>query len=330
MPKVLFMGDIHPAGHKLFDTRPEFERILFENPTQDDLMAHIGEVEAVIVRKIDLRADAIAKAGKLKIASRHGVGCDNMDVPLLTEKGIPVTVVGDANSTPVAEQAMMLLLAAARRLPKLMAFSRSTDPEVRDDFIDGRNYLDIVELEGKTVLIIGFGRVGRKLARRCAAFDMKVIIADPYVSAADVEASGYSHVSDFKDALGVSDAVILALPADPKAPPLLQAPEFAAMKKGAIFVNIARGTLIDDEAAAAAVKSGHLFNIGVDVWKHMPPELDHPLIGLPDAVLTPHVAALTEECMIRMAEVSVQNIFDFFDGCLDPKMVFNPDVLKKA
>lgn len=330
MPKVLFMGDIHPAGHALFDSRSEFEKVLFVDPTREDLMANIGDADAVIVRKIDLRADAIAKAGRLKIASRHGVGCDNIDVPLLTERGVPVTVVGDANSTPVAEHAMMLLLAAARRLPRIMAFARATDPEIRADFIDGRNYLDIVELAGKTVLIVGFGRIGRKLARRCAAFDMDVVIADPYVPAAAVEAEGWRHVADFHDALGRADAIILALPADPKAPPLLNAPEFAAMKRGTILVNIARGTLIDDEAAAAALREGVLFNLGMDVWKHMPPELDHPLIGIPDTVLTPHVAALTEECMIRMAEVSVQNIFDFFDGRLDPAMVFNRDVLTRS
>lgn len=328
MPKVLFMGDIHPAGHALFDSRPEFEKILFEDPTRDDLMRNIGDADAVIVRKIDLRADAIAIAPNLKIASRHGVGCDNIDVALLTERGVPVTVVGDANSTPVAEHAMMLLLSAARRLPRLEAFARSTDPSVRDNFIDGRNYLDTVEVAGKTILIVGFGRIGRKLSRRCAAFDMKVVVADPFVPAEVVQAEGYDHVADFKDALGAADALILALPADPKAPPIIQAPEFAVMKKGLILINVARGTLVDYAAAAEAVKNGTLFNIGVDVWEHMPPDPDHPLLGLPDAVLTPHVAALTEECMIRMARVSVQNIFDFFDGRLDPKMVFNPDVLK--
>lgn len=327
MPKVLFIGDIHPAGHKLFDTRPEFERVLFENPSKDDLLRNIADADAVIVRKVDLPADVIDKATKLKIASRHGVGCENVDVPALTARGIPVTVVGDANSSAVAEHAMMLILAAARRLPKCMALVRTTEPDERNAFLDRRNYLDMMELEGKTLLILGFGRIGRKLAKRCAAFDMDVVIADPFVAAAVVEEAGYRHVSDFTQAIGEADCVVLALPADPKAPPMFQAPEFAAMKEGAIFVNVARGSLVDDADLAAAVKSGHLFNAAIDVWHHMPPELDHPFLELPDMVLTPHCSALTEACLIRMATISVQNVFDFFDGKLDPRLVFNQGVL---
>ena len=328
MPKVLFVGDIHQAGHRLFDSRPDYERVLFKDPVRADLMEQIGEVDAIVLRKLDLTREVLERAGRLKIVSRHGVGCDNMDVPFLTERGIPVATIGTANADSVAEHAMMLLLAAARRLPHCMDLVRSASDADRVGFLESRDGVGTMELKGRTLLIVGFGRIGRCLATLAAAFDMEIVVADPFVEAVAVEGLGYRHVAGFELALSGADAVALSLPADPKAPPLFQATQFAAMKPGSIFVNVSRGSLVNEADLAEAMGRGHLLGAGTDVWQKLPPGSDHPFMALEGMVMTPHCAAHTEACLSRMAEISVQNVFDFFDGRLDPRLVFNREALR--
>lgn len=331
MPKVLFVGDIHADGHRLFDSRSGFERVLMTDPKPADLLPIVPGVDAIVLRKLNLSTDILDAAQRLKVVSRHGVGCDNIDVDALTQRGIPVMTVGDGNSISVAEHAMMLMLATARRLPACMDLVRSPDSSAeRERFLIARDAVGTMELAGRTLLIIGFGRVGRRLAKLASAFDMELVVADPFVDAGAAEALGYRHVERFENAIGDADCIALCLPAAPGGQPLFQAREFAAMKQGAVFINVARGSLVNEKDLAEAVQRGHLLGAGTDVWQQLPPGPDHPLLSGAGVIATPHCAAHTGSCLGRMAEISVQNVFDYFDGALKRGLCFNPEAVSWA
>ena len=326
MPKVLFVGDIHPDGHRHFDRRAEFERVLFTDPKPSELLDAVPEAEAIVLRKLRLGADVLRRAEKLQMVSRHGVGCDNIDVGALTRRGIPVLTVGDANAVSVAEHAMMLILAAARRLPACMDLLRTAqDGAGREGFLAARDAVGTMELANRTLLIVGFGRIGRRLATLASAFDMDIVVADPFVEPCLPQALGYRHVGRFEEALGEADCLALCLPARPEDKPLFGVRQFARMKEGALFVNIARGSLVDENDLADAVGRGHLLGAGTDVWHDLPPGANHRLLSLPNMIVTPHCAAHTDACLSRMAIVSVQNVFDFFDGKSQHDLCFNPE-----
>ena len=212
------------------------------------------------------------------------------------------------------------MIAATRKLLVMDGLTRTGE-------YNARNAGGLTELWGKTALIVGFGRIGRQVARRCAAFDMTIVIADPYVAREAVEAAGYRYVADFRDALEEADFVTLHLPATPDRSPVMGAAEFAKMKAGAYFINVARGTLFDEDALVDALTSGRIRGVGLDVTREEPPAPGNPLLKLDNVVLSPHSAALTEECTRRMTEVSVRNILDAIDGRLDAAFVVNKEVL---
>jgi D-3-phosphoglycerate dehydrogenase / 2-oxoglutarate reductase len=208
---------------------------------------------------------------------------------------------------------MMLILAVTHRL---IAADRAT----RAGNWGWRNGLQTHEVAGKRLLIVGFGRIGQKLAAMAHGFGMEIAAHDPFIPA-DRWPEGAIRVTDLASGLAEADAVSLHLPRADRA--ILGAPELAAMKPGAVVVNTARGGLVDEVALAEALRSGHLGGAGIEVFNAEPPASDHPLFGLDQAVLTPHNAALTVECAERMAIASVQNVLDFFAGKLDPALVVN-------
>ena len=320
MANVLVAGPIHEAGLALLNARADVNFEMLGNATVADLDSRIANLDALLLRLTPLMADTIARATRLKVVARYGVGYDNVDVDALTRCGIPLAVVGDANAVAVAEHAMGMMIATTRRM---VVMDRGT----RDGRYNNRNASGLSELWGKTVLVVGFGRIGRQTARRCAAFDMTVVVADPYVERQVVEAAGYRYVADFRDVLEDADFVTLHLPANPDGNPIMGAAEFAKMKAGGYFINVARGSLVDENALVAALRNGRLRGAGLDVTRDEPPAPDCPLLELDNVILSPHIAALTDECNQRMTEVSVQNIFDAIDGRLNPDLVVNKEVL---
>ncbi len=320
MAKVLIAGPVHPAGRALLDGRSDIDYELLPQAGEADLKARIAGLDGLLLRLTPLSADTIAEAKGLKVVSRYGVGYDAIDVGALTARGIPLAIVGAANAVPVAEQALGMMIAVARRMVVMDRKTRSSEYHDRDA-------AGLIELSAKTVLVVGFGRIGRLVARRCAAFDMDVVVADPYVGQAEVAGLGYGHVADFRQALARADFVTLHMPGNPDRSPVMTAAEFAGMKPGAIFVNVSRGSLVDEDALAAALTGGRLRGAGLDVTRQEPPPPDCPLIGLDQVIFSPHIAGLTEECARRMSEVSVQNVLDGIDGRLDPELVVIKQVL---
>ena len=260
-------------------------------------------------------AAVINAAPRLKIVSRHGVGFDAVDIAALNKRGIPLAVVGDVNSQSVAEHTMMLILSLAKR-------TLTYDAKTRRSEWNYRNSFDATELAGKTLLLVGFGRIGRSVAKLAEAFGMEVLVHDPFVDETTIRSTGAIPAPDMNSALAQADVISVHIPLSAGGA-LIGAPELAKLKPTAVVVNTARGGLIDEEALATALEEGRLAGAGLDVFTAEPPQRDHRLFGNDRVILSPHSAGLTLESAIRMSESAVQNILDFFAGSLDPKLVVN-------
>ena len=316
MPHVVVAGEIHPAGIAVLEGA---EGVTFENVTDPDpnaYLARLPEADGVLLRTQPLTADAIGNAPRLRIVSRHGVGFDLVDVAALTARQIPLAIVGDVNSRTVAEHTMMLMLAASRRLVDTNRRLRQGDWAQRDEFAPR-------EVDGKRLLIVGFGRIGRALAVRAAPFGLDIHVHDPFVDMSALE--DVTPAPDLTAALGEADIVALHVPKTDT--PILGAEEIAAMKPGSVIVNAARGGLIDEPALLNALEDGRVAAVGLDVFADEPPLPDDPLIAHPRVVATPHSAGLTLECAERMAVAATRNIVAHFAGRLDPALVVNRSVL---
>lgn len=318
MPTVLVAGKIHPSGLALLGSNQGVDVINVEEVSLASYLPHVDRADAVLIRTQPMPAEAIRRAQRLQIVSRHGVGYDAVDVAELDRRRIPLTIVGDVNSRTVAEHAMTLLLAASKRLLRY-------DACVRNGNWNYRNSLEATEIGGRTLLIVGFGRIGRLVAGMAGAFGVTCIAFDPFQGGEAIRAGGAEPVQTLEEGLARADLVTLHLPkAD--AVPLIGAREMALMKPGAILVNTARGGLVDEAAMAAALAEGRLGGAATDVFLEEPPG-ENPLFADDRIVFTPHSAGLTVECAERMAVSAAQNILDFFAGRLDPALIVNRDAI---
>ena len=320
MANIVVAGKLHPSGEALLERlRGEGHTIAYV-PNADDraYAAHMAGAEALVVRTQPVTAEIIAGAPKLRVVSRHGVGYDAVDVPAQNVRGIALTIVGDVNSVSVAELAMTQLLAGAKQL-------RAADHAVRAPGAWGwRNAMSSREVSGKILLILGYGRIGRKLAKMAAGFDMDVRAYDPYLPN-DAWPDGAARVDDLGAALPQADYISVHIPSTGRA--VLGAAEIAAMKPGVILSNTARGGVIDEGALAAALASGQVAAAGLDVFGSEPPAPDHPLLHSDATILSPHMAGISAEAAERMALVSVQNALDYLAGRIDPALIVNKDAL---
>lgn len=320
MPHLLVAGKLHPAGEALL-------RHLAAQGVTHDYVQEVSEpsyaplidrADALVIRTQPLSAATIAKAGSLKVVSRHGVGYDAVDLPALEARGIGLTIVGDVNSISVAEHAMMQLLAAAKRVLR-------ADRAVREPgHWNWRNRLEQQEISGKRLLILGYGRTGRHLARMAAGFQMQVRACDPYLERAGWPDGPVAPVS-MAEGLSWADCISVHVPRGDR--PAIGAAEMALMKPGIILVNTARGGVVDEAALAQALQSGRVGAAGVDVFDDEPPKDGSPLMGCDTAILSPHIAGLTEECSERMAIAAIRNALDFLDGTISPGLVVNQGAL---
>lgn len=320
MPHVLVAGLIHEHGLDVLRRTPGLTFRLVEQVSTDAYAPFVAEADAILIRTQPLPAELIAKAQRLAIVSRHGVGYDAVDVAALNARKIPLTIVGDVNSRAVAEHTLMLLLAAARR-------TVAHDAAIRDGRWNERNRFDAVELDGKELLVLGFGRIGRRVAELARAFGMVVHAYDPFLAPEVIAANGATPATGLMEGLASADYVSLHLPADPQGP-VIGAAQLAAMKPSAILVNAARGELVDEVALDRALHDGKLRHAALDVFRSEPPAAGNPLLSNTRTTLSPHNAGLTQECAARMGAVSAQNIVDFFAGKLNPALVVNREAVQ--
>lgn len=322
MPHILVAGKLHPAGIERLKQAQGFTFTLVEEVSVESYLPHLAEAEAVVIRTQPMTAETIALAPRLKIVSRHGVGYDSVDVKALTSDGIPLCIVGDVNSRAVAEHTLMLMLAVARQAATHDAASRNGNWNVRNRF-------ETVELDAKTLLLVGYGRIGRRVGELARAFGMAVMAYDPFVSQDILAKHGVRPAEDLLKALGEADYVSLHMPGQASGAVIFEE-ELRAMKPSAILINAARGGLVDEQALDRALREGRLFGAGLDVLKAEPPAPDHPLLTNDRVLISPHTAGLTSECAARMAVASVQNVIDYFAGRLDPALVVNASAIGYA
>lgn len=315
MPHVLVAGKLHPSGVDLLRRTVGLTFDLIEEISEPSYAPLIDRADALILRTQPLSAVTVDRAERLKLVSRHGVGYDAVDVTALNARGIPLCVVGDVNTVAVAEHAIMLILAATKRALR-------ADRAVRDPENWGwRNRLEAGEVRGKTLLVLGCGRIGRTLASYAVALGMKVIGHDPWLERAGWPAGSLECVSSLHDALARADVISVHTPKSEQ--PVLGAAELKVTRRGVVIVNTARGGIVNENALAAALASGHVAAAGIDVFADEPPGRGHPLLGFDQVILSPHIAGLTAEGAERLAVYSVQNVIDFFAGHLDPSFIVN-------
>ena len=281
------------AGHEIHD---------FAGQPREALVAALANADALIVRsQVQVDAALIASGPQLKIIGRAGVGIDNIDAVAAERASIRVVNAPNGNTIAAAEQTFALLLALARHVPR-------GDASVRDgEWIRGE--LQGFELRGKRLGIVGLGRIGQAVAKRAAAFDMKVDASDPVVTATQASVLGVT-LQTFDQILTDSDIITLHVPAL-GASPLIGTAEIAKMKRGAVLLNVARGSLVDEQARAAALASGALGGAGIDGFASEPPT-GSPLLTVPHTVLAPHLGAQTVDAQIAVAVEVADQIIKFF------------------
>jgi D-3-phosphoglycerate dehydrogenase len=313
MPHILVAGKLHPVGLQLLKETPDVTFDYVEEVSEVSYAPLIGKADGLIIRTQPLSAATVARADRLKVVSRHGVGYDAVDLAALDARGIGLTIVGDVNSVSVAEHAMMLLLAAAKKVLKADAAVR--DPKQWN----WRNRLEATEISGKGLLIIGYGRIGRHLARMASGFGMEIRAYDPWQLEAGWPEGVARPAVDLLEGLAWADAVSVNVPRADE--PLLGAAELAVMKADAVLVNTARGGVVDEAALIDILRAGRLGAVGLDVFEREPPEEGDPLLTFDRVVMSPHIAGLTLECAERMAIASVRNVLDYLSDSIDQRLV---------
>lgn len=315
MAHILVAGRLHQAGIELLESASGMTFKLIDEISVESYAPHLGGADALLLRTQPLTASLVANAPRLRIVSRHGVGYDAVDVKALSARNIPLAIVGDVNSRAVAEHTLMLMLSAARHTAAHDRAARSGNWNIRNAF-------ETTELDGKHILLLGLGRIGRRVAQLAQAFGMSVSAHDPFVTAETMAGLNVAHVARIHDALAAADYVSLHVPLSPDGP-VIGRRELELMKPTAIIINAARGGLIDEAALDEALRQGRLAAAGLDVLAGEPPPSTDPLLSNPKVTISPHAAGLTAECAARMAIASVQNILDFFAGRLSPALVVN-------
>src|SRR5712671_4766586 len=322
--KIFITESMSQQGRALLKERDDVEIVEFPN------MISAGDFEAMLKAQAPVHGVALGGTGfgepeleaskDMKVVTRIGVGYDAVDVPALSRRKIPLMVAGTANSPSVAEQALFMMLTLAKRAVEMHSI-------VKDGNWNHRLGKLPYDLFGKTVLIVGFGRIGTRTAKRCLAMEMNVLIYDPYKSASEIKAAGCEPVADLDAALPRADFVSIHCPKTSETVGMFNSARLKRMKDTAYLINTARGGIIDEPALHAALVSGKLAGAGIDVFDKEPTPADNPLIKLPNTIVAAHMAGVTREAVDRMSEQTARNILSALDGEPIRQNVINQDVL---
>lgn len=294
-------------------------QVLEAGSPRDVLIDAAQNVDGMLARGSKIMRDVLLSPN-LQVVSRHGVGFESVDVDACTELGVAVCISGDANSQAVSEHAFCLLLACARNV-------RGAH-EIVMNGTWARGDLAGIELYGKTLGIVGIGRIGSRVARQAAAFGMRVLACDPYVGDDVFGEIGAQRV-DLETLLSDSDFVTLHCPLNDQTFEMIGAAELDRMKPTSLLINAARGELIDEPALHTALTTGQIAAAGLDVFHEEPPSVDHPLFQLDNVVCSPHIAGQTEEALIRTSVAAADNILSVFRG-EEPDVLVNRQVLQNG
>ena len=309
-PKILVADPISEIGIEELKADPRLDVDVRIGIKPDELLASAHEYQGIIVRsQTKITADVFAKAANLKAVGRAGVGVDNIDVPAATGAGVVVMNTPGGNTISTAEHAFTLMVSLARHIPQAHASVIAGKWE--------RKKFEGVELNGKTLAILGMGRIGGEFARRAQAFNMRVVAYDPYLSAQRAQTMRVELKETVDEAIAEADFITLHMPLTKETKGMINAERMGKLKPGVRIINCARGGLVEETALAEALKNGQVAGAALDVFETEPPAADHPLFGLPNVVLTPHLGASTAEAQENVGIEVARQIRDYLiDGAV--------------
>ena len=316
MNKIVISHPLYRDGMALLEGKAEI--VITNDGDSDRILDSLIDADAYILRIGKIDRKAIERCEKLKVITRPGVGYDSVDVQAATERGIPVVLCPAANARAVAEHTVALLLACAKNIVESVKETKAGNFGIRNRYAA----VDIVD---KMLVVLGFGNIGRQVAKLCAALDMKVGVFDPFVKRETAEEMGYVYFENMLDALAAADFVSLHMPSMPSTRGMIAAEQFKAMKPTAFFLNAARGDVVNEPALIAALKNGEIAGAGLDVLVEEPFPADHPFMTMPNVVLTPHMAAQSQETVSKLVTMAAEGTLAVLRGEKWP-YVANPEV----
>ena len=319
MYKIGIIDTMNKKGLELLDSNKNFSYELITDISKENLLKTIPKFDGVTLRRGKLGSEILSKCKNLKVISRHGVGYDNVDIQYLKENNITLLVTHNSTSTSPAEHIMFMLLNIYKgrdmfdSLVREGNFHKAIHLKIDDNF----------ELFNKTILIIGCGRIGKKLIKKCLGFDMNVLVFDPYVDEKTISSLGAQKISDFDYGLKILDILSLSVPLNDETKNMISIKELSLMKKTAIIINASRGGVVNEIDLDRALNEKIISFAGLDVFEKEPPDQNNPLLRNKRILLSPHAATFTKECLENMSLETVQNIIDFFE-----KKIENTKVVK--
>ena len=315
MKNILIIQPIDKSGIEILENHPDYNFEIIDGTDLEEIKKKIIECDGISIRTAKLPAEVIRGAKNLKVISRHGVGYDNIDLEAAKEKNITISITATANAVAVAEHVMFMLLNISKRKDMY-------DKTVKSGRFNDRNKLPkTIELWNKNILIMGFGRIGKSLIKRCIGFEMNVYVYDPFVSKEEIQSLGGKKIEDLKEGVKKMDALTLHMPLNEKTKNIINYEVLKNMKKNCIIINASRGGIINENDLNKSLNENKIFGAGLDVFDTEPPDNDNPLLKNDKTFLSPHTAAFTEECMVRMGKETIQNIIDFFDKKLEKSKI---------
>ncbi|MGI6065756.1 MAG: hydroxyacid dehydrogenase [Bacillota bacterium] len=320
MRKVCVLEPIHQDGLNILEAA-QLEVIKGWELKPEKLMEEAAKCDGVLIRIAKISGDFIRNAPHLKVIAKHGIGVDNIDVKVATEKKVLVVNAPEANINAVAEHAFAMVMALSKNFLEM-------DKEVRQGNFALRTKVNLVELKGKKVGIIGLGKIGILLAKKLKGLDVNLLGYDPYADRRIIEDAGIKPVDRMEEVMADADFISVHVPLMDSTRGMIGENEFKQMKNSSYLVDVSRGGVVDQNALYQALKTGMIKGAAVDVFEQEPPQADNPLFELDNILLSPHNAALTDEALVAMATQSAQGIVD----CLaerKPRYVVNSEVLKK-
>lgn len=318
--RVMVPSNMGREGVDILRARGDIEVVVYPTAiSQADLLPLLADVSGIALSATPYRQAELDASPAMQVVARIGVGFDAVEIPALNTRKVPLLTTGIANSTSVAEQAVFFIMAIAKRVAEL-------DSLVKEGRWNDRFTTVPSQLAGKTALVVGFGRIGSRSAKRLAALEMDVLVYDPFMPAATITAAGYEAVTDLDAALPRADYVTIHCPKSPATIDMFNAARLAKMKKGAGLVNTARGGIVNEDDLYDALVSGHLRGAGLDVFDVEPAPASKKILSLDSVFAAPHVAGVTVESIIGMAQATARNILSVLDGAPNIDNVVNKEI----
>ena len=315
MKKIAVIEKIHNDGLELLKKKQDYDYELITDVSEENLIKKLPDFDACTLRVSKLNEKILKHCPKLKVISRHGVGYDNIDLNYIKSKKITLLITATANAVAVAEHVIYMMLSVSKSINKY-------DTEVRSgNFKKNSTNIETLELFNKEILILGFGRIGKSLIKRCTGFDMKVKIFDPFVSKESIEEFGGTKIDNLDNGLKTCDYLSLHVPLTEKTKNMIDYSKLKTMKKNVIIINTSRGGIINEKDLDKAINEKIIFGAGLDVFEKEPVDMDNPLLKNKKVLLSPHSATFTNECKSRMSLEVTKNIIDFFENKIDKSMI---------